>query len=42
MMQCLSICEKRKQETRKKEVNRVKEEEDLETLKRLVPKRFWK
>ena len=38
----LPICEKWKQETRKREVNRVEEEEDLETLKRLVPKRFWK
>ena len=33
---------KRKQEEGKKEVKKVEKDEDEETLKRLVPKRFWK
>ena len=39
---CLPICGKRKQEGKKKEVKKVEKNEDEETLRRLVPKRFWK
>jgi len=39
---CPSICRKRKQEEEKKEVKKVEKDEDEKTLKRLVPKRFWK
>jgi len=42
MMRCPPICGKRKQKERKKEVKKIKEDEDEETLKKLVPKRFWK
>jgi len=36
------ICGRRKQEKKEKEVKKVKKDEDKETLKKLVPKRFWK
>ena len=36
------ICGKRKQEEKKKEVKKVEKDEDEETLRKLVPKRFWK
>ena len=39
---CPPICGRKKQEGKKKEVKKVKKDEDEETLKRLVPKRFWK
>ena len=39
---CLSICGKGKQEEEKKKVKKVEKDKDKETLKRLVPKRFWK
>jgi len=39
---CPSICRKRKQEEEKKEVKKVEKDKDEKTLKRLVPKRFWK
>jgi len=39
---CLPICGKRKQEGKKKEVKKVEKNEDEETSRRLVPKRFWK
>jgi len=42
MMHCPSICGKRKQEEKKKEVKKVERDEDEETLKKLVPKRFWR
>ena len=42
MMRCPPICGKRKQKERKKEVKKIEEDEDEETLKKLVPKRFWK
>jgi len=42
MTHCPPICGKRKQEEGKKEVKKVEKDEDKETLKRLVPKRFWK
>jgi len=43
MVRYLPICEKRKQEEkRKKEVKEIGRDEDEEALKKLVPKRFWK
>jgi len=38
----LPICGKKKQEEKKKEVKKVEKNENKETLRRLVPKRFWK
>jgi len=42
MTRCPPICGKRKQGKRKKEVKKIEEDKDEETLKKLVPKRFWK
>ena len=42
MTHCPPICGKRKQEEKKKEVKKVERDEDEKTLKKLVPKRFWK
>ena len=42
MTYCPPICRRKKQEGKKKEVKKVEKDEDKETLKRLVPKRFWK
>jgi len=42
MMRCPPICGKRKQKEVKREVKKVEKNEDEETLKKLVPKRFWK
>jgi len=42
MTYCLPICRKRKQEEKKKEVKKVERDKDKETLKKLVPKRFWR
>ena len=39
---CPPICGKGKQEEEKKEVKKVEKDKDKKTLKRLVPKRFWK
>jgi len=39
---CPPICGKRKQEEKKKEVKKVERDEDEKTLKKLVPKRFWR
>ena len=39
---CLPICRRRKQEKKEKEVKKIEKDEDKETLKKLVPKRFWK
>jgi len=39
---CPPICGKKKQEERKKEVKKIEKDEDDETLRKLVPKRFWK
>jgi len=42
-MRCPPICGKRKQEeNKKKKVKKIEKDEDKETLKELVPKRFWK
>ena len=38
----LPICRKKKQKGKKKEVKKVEKNEDKETLRRLVSKRFWK
>ena len=42
MMRCPSICGKRKQEEKRKKVKKVERDEDKETLKKLVSKRFWR
>jgi len=42
MTRCPPICGKRKTEEKKREVKKVERDEDKETLKKLVPKRFWK
>ena len=42
MTYCPPIYGKRKQEEKKKKVKKVERDEDKETLRRLVPKRFWK
>jgi len=39
---CLPIYERRKQEEKEKEVKKVEKNENEETLKKLVSKRFWK
>jgi len=39
---CSPICGKRKQEEKRKEVKKVERDEDKETLKKLVSKRFWR
>jgi len=39
---CLSIYRKRKQEEKEKEIKKVEKDKDEKTLKKLVPKRFWK
>ena len=42
MTHCPPIYGRRKQEEKEKEVKKVKKDKDKETLKKLVPKRFWK
>jgi len=42
MTYCLPICGKRKQKGKKKEVKKVEKDKNEETLRRLIPKRFWK
>jgi len=39
---CPPICRRRKQEEKEKEVKKIEKDKDEETLRRLVPKRFWK
>ena len=39
---CPPICGKKKQKEEKKEVKKVERDENKETLKKLVPKRFWR
>ena len=41
-MRCPPIYGKRKQKEKRKEVKKVERDEDEETLKKLVPKRFWR
>ena len=42
MTRCLPICRKRKQEKKKKEVKKIEKDKNEETLRKLVPKRFWR
>jgi len=42
MTRCPPIYRKRKQKERKKELKKIEKNEDEETLRKLVPKRFWK
>ena len=42
IMHCPPIYGKRKQKEKRKEVKKVKRDEDKETLKKLVSKRFWR
>jgi len=42
MMRCSPICGKRMQERKKKEVKKIGKDKDKETLRKLVPQRFWK
>jgi len=42
MTRCSSIYGKRNQEEKKKKVKKIEKDEDKETLRKLVPKRFWK
>ena len=42
MTRCPPICGKKKPEEKKREVKKVEKDEDEETLRKLVPKRFWK
>jgi len=42
MMRCPPICRKKKQEERKKGVKKIEKNKNEETLRKLVPKRFWK
>jgi len=42
MTRCPPICRKRKQERKKKEVKKIEKDKDKETLRKLVPQRFWK
>jgi len=42
MAHCPPICGRKKQKEKEKEVKKVEKDKDEETLKKLVPKRFWK
>jgi len=42
MTRCPPICGKGKQKEKKREVRKVEKNEDEETLRKLVPTRFWK
>jgi len=42
MTRCPPICGKRKQEKKKKEVKKIEKDKNEETLRKLVPKRFWR
>ena len=42
MTRCPPICKKERQEKKRREVRKVEEDEDEETLRKLVPTRFWK
>jgi len=39
---CPPICGRRKQEEREEEARKVEKDENEETLRRLVPRKFWK
>jgi len=42
MVYCPPICGRKKQEEKEKEVKKMEKDKNEETLKKLVPKRFWK
>jgi len=42
MTHCPLICGKRKHEGGKREARKVERDEDKETLRKLVPRKFWK
>ena len=42
MTRCPPICERRKQEGGEEEARKVKKDKNKETLRRLVPRKFWK
>ena len=42
MTRCPPICRKGKQKNKKRKVKKIEKNENKETLKNLVPKRFWK
>jgi len=42
MICCPPIYRRRKQKEKEKEVKKVEKDKNEETLKKLVPKRFWK
>jgi len=42
MTHCLLICGRRKQEGEEEEARKVEKDKDKETLRRLVPRKFWK
>ena len=42
MAYCPPICRRKKQEEKEKEVKKMEKDKNEETLKKLVPKRFWK
>ena len=42
MTHCLLICGRRKQKGEEEEARKVEKDEDEETLRRLVPRKFWK
>jgi len=42
MAHCPPICGRKKQKEKEKEVKKVEKDKNKETLKKLVPKRFWK
>ena len=42
IMQCSSICGKRKQEEKGKVVKRIEGNKDVDILRKLVSKKFWK
>jgi len=42
MTRCPPICRKEKQKNKKRKVKKIEKNENEETLKNLVPKRFWK
>jgi len=42
MTHCLPIYRRRKQKEKEKEVKKIERDKNEETLKKLVPKRFWK
>jgi len=42
MIRCPPMCGRRKQEEREEEARKIEKNKDKETLRRLVPRKFWK